>query len=180
VEARGGGTCVVRVVSGFFRDGEGWEDMVEGAGEGWRFGLTILRAYLAHFAGQYAGRPTAALDVTGNTGELLAERSKVSATLMDAFGLTGMTAGDSFRAPSDAPPLEGILESAEEHGVLLRSDQPAPGLVEISTFSMDGATVTVNLSAHLYGPRAAEVARRDQPRWTAWLQERFPALAAST
>jgi uncharacterized protein YndB with AHSA1/START domain len=179
VEARGGGTCVVRVVSGFFRDGEGWEEMVEGAGEGWRFGLIILRAYLTHFANQFAGQPAVGLDVTGNTGEPLAERSKVSATLMDAFGLTGRSAGDSFRAPSDAPPLAGALETASEHGVLLRSDEPGPGLVEVSTFSMDGATVTVNLSAHPNGPRARELAERDQPRWAAWLQDRFPALTMS-
>jgi uncharacterized protein YndB with AHSA1/START domain len=180
VEARGGGTCVVRVVSGFFRDGEGWEDMVELTGEGWRFILTVLRAYLAHFARPYAGLPTGALDVTGNTGEPLAERSKVSAALLDAFGLTGAKAGDSFRAPEGAPPLAGILEAAEENGVLLRSSEPGPGVVEISTFSMDGATVTVNLSAHLYGPSAKEIAERDQPRWTGWLQERFPTLALST
>jgi uncharacterized protein YndB with AHSA1/START domain len=180
VEARGGGTCVVRVVSGFFRDGEGWEEMVEGAGEGMQFLLTILRAYLRHFAGRYAGQPTAGLDVTGSTGDVVAERSKVSAALMEAFGLTGLTAGDGYRGPGDAPPLAGIVEAAGEHGMLLRSSEPGPGLVEVSTFSMDGVTVTVNLSAHLYGPAAMETAERDQPRWAAWLQARFPALATST
>jgi hypothetical protein len=36
-----------------------------------------------------------------------------------------------------------------EHGALLRNSEPGPGLFEISTSSMYGATVTVNVSAHL-------------------------------
>ena len=179
VEAGRGGTCIVRVVSGFHRDGEAWEEMVEGAGEGWRGALTLLRAYLTHFA----GRPAAGLDATGNVGRPLGERPEVAADLLGALGLTGLKPGDPYRSPADAPRLVGIVEEgdpfgdeAEPLGVLVRSSEPAPGLVEISTFSMDGATVTVNVSAHLYGPDAAVVAEREQPGWQAWLAKHFPAL----
>ena len=183
VEARAGGSCVVRLVSGFYEHGEAWEDMVEGAGEGWRGALTILRAYLRHFA----GRPATMLDATGNTGEPLADRSKVSRALLGALALDGLKAGDPCRAPADAPELSGVVEEgalfdgggqpAEEHGVLLRSQEPAPGLFEISTFSMDGQTVTVNVSAHLYGPDRAAVVEREQPKWQAWLEQHFPGLS---
>ncbi|MGH9118229.1 MAG: SRPBCC family protein [Acidimicrobiales bacterium] len=183
VEAVGGGTCIVRVVSGFHRDGESWEAMVEGAGEGWRGALTILRAYLTHFAGQRA----TGLDATGNVGRPLDERAEVAADLLGALGLTGLKAGDPFRAPGDAPPLAGIVEEAspfgeapETVGVLLRASRPCPGLFEISTFSMDGATVTVNVSAHLYGSNAAAVAEREQPAWQAWLADRFPGVVMSS
>jgi uncharacterized protein YndB with AHSA1/START domain len=181
VEARVGGTCLVRLVSGFHEHGEQWEQLVEGAGEGWKGALLTLRAYLTHFAGQ----PVARLDATGNTGEPLANRAKVSAALLGALGLTGLAGGDSFKAPGDAPPLAGVVETASVfgelsgHGVLLHTTQPAPGLFEISTFTMDGETVTVNVSGRLYGAGVDKIAGRDEPRWNAWLQERFltPATA---
>jgi hypothetical protein len=43
---------------------------------------------------------------------------------------------------------------------------------------MDGVTLTVNMSGRLYGPDAAAVAQREQPRWEAWLSNRFPMPAA--
>jgi uncharacterized protein YndB with AHSA1/START domain len=166
VEARVGGTCLVRLVTGFHEHGEQWEEMVEGAGEGWKGALLTLRAYLTHFAGQ----PVARLDATGNTGEPLANRAQVSAALLGALGLTGLAGG--VEPASDYGELS-------EHGVLLHTTDPAPGLFEISTFSMDGQTVTVNVSGRLYGEGVEVVARRDEPRWNAWLQERFlPAATA--
>lgn len=176
IEARSDGTCVVRVVSGFHRDGERWEDLVEVAGEGWRAALRILRAYLAHFAGQ---QPTVSMDATGDVGRGLAERAEVSVALFDALGLTGLAVGDAYRSPQDAPALRGVVEEAGGDGVLLRATEPGPGIFEISTFSMDGATVTVNVAAHLYGPDAKAVADREEPRWNAWLVEHFPAVTAS-
>jgi len=174
VEARSGGTCVVRVVSGLLHDGDGWEDLVEGAGEGWRMALEILRAYLTHFAGQ----PVAHLDVIGGVSRPLDHRTDVFAAIISKLGLTGLAAGDSFRLPPDAPPLAGVVERAPNNFMLLRATQPCPGLVGISTLPMDGATLTVNVSGRLYGPDAVPVAQRQQPRWEAWLCDRFPVSAA--
>ena len=103
VEACSGGTCVVRVVSGLLDDGDGWEDLVEGAGGGWRMALEILRSYLTHFAGQ----PVAHLDLIGDVGRPLEHRTDVFAALVGELGLTGLAAGDPFRSPPDARPLAG-------------------------------------------------------------------------
>ena len=55
VEARSGGTCVVRVVSSAFGTGADWEDeFFGGMDEGWLAFFGGLRSYLAHFAGQHA------------------------------------------------------------------------------------------------------------------------------
>lgn len=190
VEARSGGTCIVRVVSGLSRDGEGWEDLVEGAGVGWRMALTLLRSYLTHFA----GKPVAHLDIMTGIHRPLHDAGEVFSTLMRDLGLTGLTAGDPFRVPGDPFRLAGIVDhvdgdvadsGAMTHApnrwpgdlVLLRTDEPCPGLVAISTLPMDGATLTLNVSGRLYGPDAAATAKRERPRWEAWLSDRFIVTA---
>ena len=42
-------------------------------------------------------------------------------------------------------------------------------------FIMDlGETVMAAFSFYLYGEQAAAIVAREQPRWQAWIQERFP------
>jgi uncharacterized protein YndB with AHSA1/START domain len=180
VEGRAGGTTVVRVVTGFYEGGEGWEAMVEGAGEGWQGALQILRLYVPNFL----GRPVVNVGATGDTGQPLDDRSKLSAELLGAMGLIGLKAGDRFRGPDDAPPLAGVVEGAEEplspddHGCLIRTDAPGPGIFEVSTFSMNGQTVTVNVVGRIYGDGGAAIATREESRWADWLKDHFPTVTA--
>ena len=51
VEARSGGTCVVRMVMSGFGTGAGWDDEIDGMAEGMRAALENLRIYLTHFPG---------------------------------------------------------------------------------------------------------------------------------
>lgn len=168
--------------------------MVEGAGEGWEYGLQILRAYVVHFLGQ----PVVYVGATGDTGRPLDQRPLLSKDLLGALNLGGAAAGDRFSAPSDAPPRAGVVEpcaqcagrstvvagtpanAAHEHGCLLRTDEPGPGLFEVSTFSMDGQTVTVNVVGRLYGAGATELATRDGSRWASWLKDHFPSITPVT
>lgn len=165
VEARQGGACVVRVVSGMRHVVDEWEDMIEGAAEGWRMSLTLLRAYLTHFA----GRPAEHLDVISPVGRPLEHRSEVFAGVATGLGLSRLAAGDPFRAPSGAPSLAGTIEHTASYFALLRTTEPGPGLVAISTFPMDGATLSVNVIGRLYGAEAAAVVERERPRWQAWV-----------
>lgn len=165
VEARGGGSCVVRVVSGFHHDGEGWEDLIEGAGEGWRMSLIVLRAYLTHFA----GRPASNLDVTVGLDRPATDRARASAVLMDLLGLTGLAAKAAFRTPAGAPDLAGAVEHVSEGYVLLRAVEPYPALYAISCFPMaDGAPLAANLLARWYGTPAA-IVERERVKWQTWL-----------
>jgi len=177
IEGRAGGTTVVRVVTGFYEGGEGWEPMVEGAGEGWAGALQFLRVYLSNFL----GRAVVNLGVTGDTGRPLSDRSKLSAELLGALGLVGLKAGDKFRAPDNAPPLAGVLETATDgDGCLIRTDEPGPGIFEVSTFSMNGETVTVNVVGRIYGEGGEKLATRDEPRWVDWLKSHFPSVTPDT
>src|SRR5690606_31396166 len=53
VEARDGGTCVVRVVHRWFADSDDWDGQFEGHAYGWATSFfRMLRLYLTHFPGQ--------------------------------------------------------------------------------------------------------------------------------
>jgi uncharacterized protein YndB with AHSA1/START domain len=49
VEARSGGTCVVRLVNSLFATGEDWDDQLDDLREGWGAYLHNLRVYMTHF-----------------------------------------------------------------------------------------------------------------------------------
>lgn len=80
VEARSGGTCVVRVVMSGFGDEEAWVQAIESFTAGWRHALLALKLYLEHFRGQ----PVASVNAGG-----VADGGKdvVWAELVEALGL---------------------------------------------------------------------------------------------
>jgi hypothetical protein len=74
--------------------------------------------------------------------------------------------------------VEGIGEGGHPHGLLLRLDQPAPGLGSLFALTMGGQVLLV-LDFYLYGDRAADAAAREEPLWQAWMTERFPSRGGS-
>jgi uncharacterized protein YndB with AHSA1/START domain len=54
VEARDGGTCLVRLVNSGFGPGADWDADYDGLSSGWRIFLQNLRLHLTHFPGQPA------------------------------------------------------------------------------------------------------------------------------
>lgn len=162
VAARDHGSCVVRVVSSFYADGQRWDDIAEQAGTGWRMTLLVLRTYLTHFA----GRPAARLDLTVPVSAPPTARAEVGALVAKALGLT---AGEPFETPENAPRLSGTIEHLGPYFLLLRAAHPCPALFAISSFPMDAVTLSVNVTGRLYGPDADAVAARELPRWQEWL-----------
>jgi uncharacterized protein YndB with AHSA1/START domain len=72
VEARSGGTCVVRVVSSAYGTGADWEHEFWGEMEtGWAPVLDNLRIYLTHFAGQRATATTSSATFAVTPGEAI-------------------------------------------------------------------------------------------------------------
>jgi uncharacterized protein YndB with AHSA1/START domain len=172
VTARGDGTCVVRVVSSLAGgdtddadDTGDWEDLLEGAAEGWRMALTILRSYLTHFPGQRA----AGLDTIATVGRPPGESAAVFAAVTRPLGLAGLVPGDRFRARDGAPPLAGTVERLDASYALLRTTEPSPALFALSAFPMDGVTLSVNVCGRFYGPDGPAFAAREQRRWDTWL-----------
>jgi uncharacterized protein YndB with AHSA1/START domain len=175
VEARAGGTCLVRVVHSLFASTDDWDSQLEGTESGWPGCFRILRMYLTTFRGQRCSMMRA----VGMAGGAEADAwKKVSA----ALGVTGLVAGQHWAAGAGVPPVAGVIEQFSEtkdhHDLLVRLEQPSPGFVWVNSFDC-GGSVMASLAFYLYADAAAEVAKRDEPQWRAWMSEQFPQAEAA-
>jgi hypothetical protein len=172
VEARSGGTCVVRLVHSLFASSADWDDQLEGWEGGWPAFFRILRLYLTHFRGQRS----AAFQVMGVAPE---PASQAWEALAGPLGLAGAAAGQRVSSSSGAPPLAGQVEWAgppEWPEALLRLEQPEPGLAHLFAMSM-GGQVYLPIRLYLYGDRASAATTRAESEWQAWMSQHFPAAA---
>ena len=172
VEARPGGTCMVRVVHSLAAANGAWDRQLESAESGWPWFFQILRVYLTH----YAGQPCGTFRVMGMAAE---PESGAWETLTDALGLKAAVVGQPVRAGGDAPSLAGVVDHCgtgrQPHRMLLRLSEPAPGVVSVSAHAM-GAQVFLVIDFYLYGSNAEAVVRHDEPAWQAWMKNRFPGM----
>lgn len=172
VEARDGGTCLVRVVHRWLASSDAWDAQFEGHTHGWVAFFRILRLYLTHFRGQ----PCTAFQLMGVGAE---PSAKAWDALASGLALTGADVGQQVKAPAGAPPLAGLVEhasSSEHFELLIRLEQPAPGLAHLFAMPM-GGHVYLPIRMYLYGGQASEAAARAEPAWQAWMGERFPMPA---
>jgi uncharacterized protein YndB with AHSA1/START domain len=167
VEAKAGGICRVRLVNSLFTSKTDWDDQLEGVEKGWPLFLEILRLYLTHFPAALCA-PARVMSVT-TMGE-----EHAWTTLLGALGLAGATPGQRHTTRGlDAPELAGVVESVREHALLLRIDEPGPGIVALGSSDCGPQGMLVWLSLHFYGDAAAPIAAREEPKWQAWLAARF-------
>lgn len=104
VEARRGGSCVVRIVHTLFTDSSAWDDQLESFEGGWTPCFDVLRLVLRHFQ----GRPCAAVRVMAPAS---ATREEAWRAMTSALGMAEVRPGahaDTSR--SSAPPLSGVAE----------------------------------------------------------------------
>lgn len=166
VEARDGGTCVVRLVNTGFGSGEDWDAQYDDMAEGWLLFLCNLRLHLEHFPGQTA---TAVLPTATWAGP----RDTTWARLTDALGISAAPAvGERIEVNApDAPTLAGTVADAAPWRLALLLDQPSPGTAFLAV-ERHGEQVGVSVWSYLYGTDGAAAAERDEPRWRRWLTER--------
>jgi len=174
VEARSGGTCVVRVVHSLFAETDDWDSQLEGTESGWPGFFHILRIYLTHFRGQRAAPMQWIAPAAGTAADAWA-------TLTAALGWTDVSVGQQWTAAAGAPALSGRVEHVDPvrhtpQKVLLRLDAPGPGVAALGAVGFGGQSM-VTISFYLYGDHAGETVARETPRWEAWIQERFPTPA---
>ena len=162
VEARSGGTCVVRVVMSGFGEDEAWEQAIESFSSGWRQALLSLRLYLTHFRGEPVGSINAGDTVAGDEDALWAELTR-------ALGLPAAPRNGDRMATSGSgvPQLAGKVEESDGQMITLLLDEPARGIGLIAVGG-PGDEVFTMVRAQLFGPDARELARREQKSWTAW------------
>lgn len=172
VEARSGGTCVVRLVTSLFTSSADWDDQLESIEKGWPTFLHILRLYLTHFAGQPCARAT----VVGH-----------GATSMDdgwvafsaALGLAGASQGQRIAvAPHGFPAITGVVERVADRQLTVRTDRPAPGFAWIAVEDC-GAGAQPMLNLYFYGAAGPAAIAANEPAWRTWMNQRFPAPVAS-
>jgi len=167
VEARAGGTCVVRVVHRWFASTDDWDAQFEGHTYGWLAFFRILRLYLTHFPGQRCS--AFQLAAFSKAPVLETWRSVMNSLAIDE---------ESRQAASTlgAPVLSGVVErrGGEAHPeLLLRLDRPAPGLAHMFVMPM-GEQVIVSIRFFFYGDQGIAAAAEAERDWADWLARQFP------
>jgi uncharacterized protein YndB with AHSA1/START domain len=174
VESRSGGNSVVRVVHSWFTSSDAWDDQFEGHTYGWISFFRVLRLYLTYFRGQ----PSAAFQQMGVAPE---PKSEAWAALIGLLGLEGAEVGHRVRTSPSAPPLAGIVEWAGQPAwseeLLLRLDEPAPGIAHLVPHAM-GGQVYLTIRFYLYGDHAPGAVALTEPMWQGWVNEHFPFVAS--
>jgi uncharacterized protein YndB with AHSA1/START domain len=169
VEARDGGTCVVRLINSGFGHGAEWDAEYDATESGWRLFLRNLRLYLTHFPGQ----PCTSVLVNG----------RAAGPVPRAFGELAATLGLPERAVEGekvaatapgVPPLAGVVELTGESMLALLLDQPASGIGFVAAEPGGDGSAHASVYLYLFGGDAAQVAARDEPAWRALLQRHFP------
>ena len=170
VEARSGGTCIVRVVHSLFASTDDWDDQLSSIESGWPAFFRILRLYLTRFL----GRPCSTFQVMAFAP---GPESEAWNALTVSLGLGEATVGQRRKTSDGAPALNGVVEAIREGShpyALLLLEKPAPGAAFLNACGM-GSQVFMAISFYLYGDGAAAAVARDEALWQAWMAERFPS-----
>ncbi|MBC7841123.1 MAG: SRPBCC domain-containing protein [Gemmatimonadaceae bacterium] len=172
IEARSGGTCIVRIVHSLCSSTDAWDNQLEGAASGWSGFLGILRLYLKHFSGQRS----ALMQVTTPIASTEAEAWD---TLTTALGVKGLGVGQRWATPAGVSPLSGVVELVTEnpYDALLRLDTPGPGIAALGAVTYPHGARVVAMNLYVYGAQAAETVASATPVWQAFLEEHFPMPA---
>jgi uncharacterized protein YndB with AHSA1/START domain len=158
VEARSGGTCVVRVTSSGYGTGADWEsEFWDEMGANWMPFFDNLRLYLAHFPGQEATQLEVSAAHQGDAKTLWSR-------LQEALGL-----GDEGDAV-EVLDATGTVERVGERQTLVRLTAPVPGMLSVFVFAESEDRSTAGVRAYLFSPDAADYVRRAEPAWRDWLQ----------
>ncbi len=158
VEAKSGGTCVVRVTTSGFGIGADWEqEWWDTLGPGWMPFFDNLRLYLTHFPGQEASHLAVTASHPGAPEALWS-------AMHDALRL-----GDEG-ATVDVRGATGTVERVGENQALVRLTAPVPGMLSVYAWGMGDGMATAGIRAYLFSADAAEYVRREEPAWHAWLE----------
>ena len=165
VEARSGGTCVVRLVTSGFLSEADWQAEYDSTAEGWQLFLNNLRLYLLHFAGQRC------------TSMLVQRLSEVAPDdawrkLTGSLGLPEAPTVGQQVSVSNAPALSGRVERFQSRLMTLLLDAPSRGIGVVGTESFDGKGFPM-VYLYLFGAGAEEAIRRDEPAWREWIERTF-------
>jgi hypothetical protein len=170
VEAREGGTCVVRLVNTGFGADDDWDDEYDAMTQGWSVFMENLRLQLTHFPGRGARAAVSGVMVPG-------PNDAAWSALCEALGVApDLEVGDWFETADGVPPLAGVVQSVvrtqDNAAYLLLVESPAPGTAFV-TAEGDGDHVMGGVYLYVCdGPSDLG------STWTAWLASRFEPVDA--
>ena len=173
VEAKDGGTCLVRVVHSLFASTDDWDGQIEGTEHGWPGYFRVLRHYLEH----HAGEPAASFTLMAPAADA---PERIWQTLATALGAPEPRVGQRVRVDAGGGAMLAATVHAIDHvpqggGAMLVVQEPAPGIVLANGMECMGMRMAT-FQAFFYGPGAAAAgATKDQ--WQQWLVGLFPPPA---
>jgi uncharacterized protein YndB with AHSA1/START domain len=168
IEARDGGTCVVRLINSGFGEGANWDHELESMTGGWKLFMHMLTLSRTHFAGQ----PCSSVIVNAMSGQSAGE---VWTTINQSLGLRTAEVGDRIEATGEnVPPLAGTVVRQTPGMLTVLLEQPAPGVAFVLAEPWQDGTVA-GLYLYLFGEQAAATLARDEPAWRAWLERTVPS-----
>ena len=171
VEARGGGTCLVRLVTSGFLTEADWQAEYDSTFDGWKLFLDNLRLYLTHFP----GLGCASVLVQRLTDDTPADAWRALTT---SLGLPDAPSVGQQVSVSHGPPLAGRIERFASRLMTVLLDRPARGIGVVGTESFAGKAFPM-VYLYLFDPRAQEAFARDEPAWRDWMERTFTASAAT-
>ena len=169
VQARAGGTCIVRLVNSGFGPGEDWDADYNGMSLGWQLFLANLRLHRTHFG----GRRAATIVPTGMTpGPLRDAWSRICADLGTD---TALGAGEPFATSGEqVPQLRGRVEQVFDvpglRAYAVVTEHPFPGTGLLAAEG-DGEQVMLSVFQYRYGDDEPPVLVDD---WTPFFTGRYP------
>jgi len=166
VEAKAGGTCIVRVVHSLFASTDDWDGQLTGVENGWPSIFRVLRLYLTQFKGQPSASFQAMAMASGYGSE-----AEAWPRITAALGMPS-EAGAPWTAPAGAPPLHGQVHWTGANTQILLLDGPLTGMLMLTSCAM-GEQVMIFLGFFVFGPDAKDAVAGATGPWQAWLQQRF-------
>ncbi len=162
VEARSGGTCVVRVTASAFGTGAEWEDeFIDDMATYYRPFFDLLRIYVERFPGQHATRREVRVDMTGDID---------SEDIVPAAARSlGVSAPGEPVDGAGALGLSGTVLRLGRPYLMVETEAPVRGYVSLFGQCRDDGAVWAEFDAWLFGPEAEAFADKAEDGWRDWL-----------
>ena len=162
VEARSGGTCVLRVVSSAFGTGADWEqEFFDDMAKHWRPFFDNLRLYLTHFPGQRVTSMSVNVAMPG-------EHDAVWSAIRQGLGAGEV--GQVVEVRGVTAQVERISTAPAPSELLLRVTDPVDGLLDVGVFDYGDGKATAAVTGYFFSDDAATFVERERAAWTDWLQ----------
>lgn len=159
VEARSGGTCVVRVVSSAFGTGADWEsEVLKDMTDYW---LPYFEHHLRMYLGRFPGQRATTLEVNA---DLPAPAEAVQQAIRHDLGAT-----EEGRAV-DLLGARGQVERAGDPYVVVSLTDPVPGYMSFIAMDNGDGSGGVYVAGWLFGEGAPAYVEEATPAWRSWAQ----------